>query len=55
MEKQKICIVISGGVLDSVFSNSNLEVELIDFDNEVSDLAQENYDKMRQELKNRIY
>lgn len=32
MEKKKIHIVVSGGRVESVFSDEELEVEVIDFD-----------------------
>lgn len=32
MEKKKIHIVVSGGRIESVFSDEDIEVEVIDFD-----------------------
>ena len=34
MNNQKVLIVVSGGVVQSVFSNdSNIQIDLLDFDN----------------------
>lgn len=56
MEKKKIHIVVSGGRVESVFSDEELEVEILDFDGSYEEQQElgDYVDELRGKLKETV-
>ncbi len=59
IQTQKILIVVSGGVVQSIFSSEeNIKVDLLDFDNaefETNELAEREFQIRKQDLKEKLF